>query len=122
MFVPHRFSSYVAHHLSLDLQRLLSIDKSNAAARHEIESLRETYGISETRTSTRNEPNDAMDIEDESDSEDFTHLGKGLACRYYNTRVTGCRKGTSCLFRHAPDSKSIRDELCVVLEGSSFMY
>ncbi len=53
----------------------------------------------------------AMEIEDGSDSEDFAHPGTGIACRYYNTSDTGCRNGKTCRFRHAPDSKSVRDEL-----------
>ncbi|KAJ3758825.1 hypothetical protein EV360DRAFT_43092 [Lentinula raphanica] len=48
-----------------------------------------------------------------SDSEDFRHKGKNkgdkLPCRYYNH--DGCRFGNSCRYKHAPDDRSIRDEL-----------
>ncbi|KAJ3825745.1 hypothetical protein F5880DRAFT_1550201 [Lentinula raphanica] len=48
-----------------------------------------------------------------SDSEDYKHKGKNkgtkLACRYYNH--DGCRFGNSCRYKHAPDDRSIRDEL-----------
>ncbi|TBU44822.1 TPR-like protein [Dichomitus squalens] len=94
-----------------DLQRLLSIDRSNVPARKEAENLREIHGISPTKTPATNDQDSALEIEDESDSEDFAHPGTGIACRYYNTRDTGCRNGKKCRFRHAPDPKSIRDEL-----------
>nr|VWO98387.1 Protein gmr [Ganoderma boninense] len=53
----------------------------------------------------------AVEIEDESDSEDFTHLGTVISCKYYNTREEGCCYGRRCRSRHAPDSNSVRDEL-----------
>ena len=58
-------------------------------------------------------PDRALEIEDESDSEDFAHAGNGTPCRFYNH--DGCRHGARCRFKHAPDSKSVRDELCVPL-------
>lgn len=54
----------------------------------------------------------ALDIPDESDSEDFCHSGNGTPCKYYNSK--GCRNGTRCRYSHAPDAKSVRDELYVV--------
>ncbi|KAG7453095.1 uncharacterized protein BT62DRAFT_959370 [Guyanagaster necrorhizus] len=44
-----------------------------------------------------------------SDSSDCHHIGNGIACRYYNHG--GCRRGESCAFSHAPDEKSVRDNL-----------
>ncbi|KAM5541571.1 hypothetical protein V8D89_004761 [Ganoderma adspersum] len=52
-----------------------------------------------------------MEVEDGSDSEDFAHTGIGLACKDYNTSDKGCRNGASCRSSHAPDLKSVRDEL-----------
>ncbi|KAJ4494355.1 hypothetical protein C8R41DRAFT_829828 [Lentinula lateritia] len=50
-----------------------------------------------------------------SDSEEHQHKGKGkgkgvkLPCRYYNHK--GCQFGKVCRYKHAPDDRSIRDEL-----------
>lgn len=46
---------------------------------------------------------------DESDSSDCNHFGNGVSCRFYNH--DGCTKGTDCRFSHAPDEKSVRDNL-----------
>ena len=51
------------------------------------------------------------DVEDEPDSEDFAHMSNGIVCRDYNTSDMGCRDGKACCFKHAPDSKSVQDEL-----------
>ncbi|KAK7460447.1 hypothetical protein VKT23_009169 [Stygiomarasmius scandens] len=40
--------------------------------------------------------------------DDLDHFGNRTACRFYNHN--GCNRGTACIFSHAPDSKSIRDE------------
>lgn len=45
----------------------------------------------------------------ESDSSDCSHKGNGISCRFYNHG--GCNRGTNCKFSHAPDEKSLRDEL-----------
>lgn len=55
---------------------------------------------------------DTLDLEDESDSEDYAHKGNGTPCRFYNRH--GCTHGARCRFTHAPDRKSVRDELCVL--------
>ena len=55
----------------------------------------------------------ALEIEDESDSEDFAHAGNGTPCKFYNRGA--CRHGPRCRFKHAPDRKSVRDELSVTL-------
>ena len=44
-----------------------------------------------------------------SDSSDFEHTGNGIPCRFYNH--DGCRNGPECKFKHAPDDRSIRDNL-----------
>ncbi|KAI0264870.1 hypothetical protein BC834DRAFT_1042072 [Gloeopeniophorella convolvens] len=40
---------------------------------------------------------------------DCRHVGNGKPCRAYNHG--GCAQGTQCKFSHAPDHKSVRDEL-----------
>ncbi|KAF8968516.1 hypothetical protein BDZ97DRAFT_1798841 [Flammula alnicola] len=52
---------------------------------------------------------DALEIASVSDSSDCNHVGNGVQCRFYNHE--GCARGTACLFSHAPDEKSVRDEL-----------
>ncbi|KAF9068046.1 hypothetical protein BDP27DRAFT_1295616 [Rhodocollybia butyracea] len=44
-----------------------------------------------------------------SDTEDHHHKGNKLPCRYYNHE--GCQFGKVCRYMHAPDNRSIRDEL-----------
>ncbi|PIL32503.1 transporter [Ganoderma sinense ZZ0214-1] len=93
-----------------DLEWLLTIDKFNTSALQE----RLTGSIDwpgDDLVRSKRDGDVAIEIEDESDSEDFAHPGTGIACRYYNTGETGCRNGKTCRFRHAPDSKSVRDEL-----------
>lgn len=53
---------------------------------------------------------DVLDNDDGySDSSDCVHVGKGVPCRFYNH--AGCVRGAECAFSHAPDERSIRDEL-----------
>ena len=94
---------------------MLTIDRSNQPAKAELKEVRramETIGSydwpGDDQLSKR--PVDsALEIEDESDSEDFAHTGNGTPCKFYNH--AGCRHGSRCRFKHAPDSKSVRDEL-----------
>ncbi|RDB22420.1 Serine/threonine-protein phosphatase 5 [Hypsizygus marmoreus] len=44
-----------------------------------------------------------------SDSSDCNHVGNGIPCRFYNH--DGCARGSDCIFSHAPDEKSVRDNL-----------
>ena len=44
-----------------------------------------------------------------SDSEDYTHDGYGVPCKHYNH--DGCRMGSKCSYKHAPDGRSVRDDL-----------
>lgn len=44
-----------------------------------------------------------------SESSEYEHEGNGTACRYLNHG--GCRHGSECLWKHAPDEKSVRDQL-----------
>ncbi|PPQ64038.1 hypothetical protein CVT24_008851 [Panaeolus cyanescens] len=52
---------------------------------------------------------DPLEIASVSDSSDCNHVGNGVPCRFYNH--DGCSRGTLCTFSHAPDEKSVRDEL-----------
>ncbi|KAI0264883.1 hypothetical protein BC834DRAFT_237374 [Gloeopeniophorella convolvens] len=52
---------------------------------------------------------DATELESISDSSDCQHEGNGEPCRSYNH--DGCSSGTQCVFSHAPDYNSVRDEL-----------
>lgn len=54
---------------------------------------------------------EALEIASVSDSSDCNHVGNGVQCRFYNHE--GCARGSACMFSHAPDEKSVRDELCV---------
>ncbi|KAH9474981.1 hypothetical protein JR316_0012080 [Psilocybe cubensis] len=52
---------------------------------------------------------DALEIAELSDSSDCHHVGNGVQCRFYNH--DGCSRGSACTFSHAPDEKSVRDDL-----------
>ncbi|PPQ87238.1 hypothetical protein CVT25_004088 [Psilocybe cyanescens] len=52
---------------------------------------------------------EALEIAELSDSSDCNHIGNGIQCRFYNH--DGCGRGTTCTFSHAPDEKSVRDDL-----------
>ncbi|KAL1942221.1 hypothetical protein VTO73DRAFT_6285 [Trametes versicolor] len=96
-----------------DLRRILAQESSNALALAEMESVliikRMVPG--EDRTEDHDLIEDVLDLEEESDSEDYKHKGNGTPCRFHNRR--GCTQGARCRFSHAPDAKSVRDELCV---------
>ena len=51
----------------------------------------------------------AEEYEAYSGSSDCEHEGNGTACRFYNHG--GCNRGKACRFSHAPDGKSVRDDL-----------
>ncbi|KAI0264884.1 hypothetical protein BC834DRAFT_237375 [Gloeopeniophorella convolvens] len=52
---------------------------------------------------------EAIELESLSDSSDCRHRDNDVPCRFYNH--DGCARGLQCAFSHAPDHKSIRDEL-----------
>lgn len=56
---------------------------------------------------------DALEIASVSDSSDCAHVGNGVQCRFYNHE--GCARSNACAFSHAPDEKSVRDDLCVLI-------
>ena len=105
---------------SVDIEFLLVLDPTNEVGRAEYETLRRLKSL---RASTSWPDDDefstpgwrktevALQIEEESDSEDATHVGDGKPCKFYNHAK--CRYGKHCRHAHACDSKSVRDELCV---------
>ncbi|GLB42978.1 putative zinc finger [Lyophyllum shimeji] len=52
---------------------------------------------------------DKLQLAEPSDSSDCNHVGNGVPCRFYNH--DGCARGAECEFSHAPDEKSVRDDL-----------
>ncbi|KAI9065693.1 hypothetical protein FKP32DRAFT_1674525 [Trametes sanguinea] len=95
-----------------DLQRILSLDPANASARSELEEIRRlrqiTPGIEGAPELDEIWDGMEFELEDESDSEDF-YDGNDVPCNHYNH--ARCARGTQCRFSHAPDRKSVRDEL-----------
>ncbi|KAI0660128.1 hypothetical protein C8Q70DRAFT_75804 [Cubamyces menziesii] len=101
-----------------DLQRLLQLDRSNQMARSELTAVRQAKAkecsydwpgdesLKDNKNATAEEP---LELEEESDSEDFKHMPNASPCKAYNH--DGCPQGTNCRFRHGPDGKSVRDEL-----------
>ncbi len=55
---------------------------------------------------------EALEVASVSDSSDCQHVGNGVPCRFYNHN--GCVLGTACAYSHAPDEKSVRDDLYVL--------
>ncbi|OSD02333.1 hypothetical protein PYCCODRAFT_1390492 [Trametes coccinea BRFM310] len=96
-----------------DLRRILAEDPTNASARSELAEvgrLRRIYPCEEGCPELDEVLDDVnVELEDESDSEDFRHTGNNVPCKHYNHN--GCTRGTQCRFSHAPDEKSVRDEL-----------
>jgi len=56
---------------------------------------------------------EALEVASVSDSSDCYQVGNGVPCWFYNR--TGCTRGTDCTYSHAPDEKSVRDDLYVIL-------
>lgn len=100
---------------STDLRCILAKDRSNASALAELDSVRalkRTKRSADLPGDEDDEPYvDVPDLEEASDSEDCTHAGNGAPCRPYNH--SGCTSGARCHHSHAPDKRSVRDELCV---------
>jgi hypothetical protein len=102
----------------LDFETVLQVDPNCHEARVELEIVRQLWMSGEGEetgngSSTDECPSlDAKKLEDlssQSDSSDYGHEGNGIPCRFYNH--DGCKKGNNCPFSHAPDEKSVRDEL-----------
>lgn len=98
----------------LDFRSVLRQDPSSAAAREELEKtiriVPQIRPIIPEDDEIHPEEDDPLDdIMTESDSSEFEHEGNGIPCRYNNH--SGCRHGSQCYFKHAPDDYSVRDEL-----------
>lgn len=52
-----------------------------------------------------------VDLAELSESEECAHVGNRVPCRYYNRKEGGCQRGLECGFMHAPDERSVRDNL-----------
>ncbi len=96
-----------------DLYGVLALDEKNDAALKELSEVQRLIDIDEEIDELDDEEHsllaEPLDVEVESDSEDASHTGNGTPCKFYNH--DGCRYGSSCRFKHAPDLKSVRDEL-----------
>lgn len=108
------------HHLILsltfqDLMYIVEQDRKNEAALKELDELRNLPDLDDDEIWPGDEemdfrfPQDAALLLEESDLEDSTHVGNGVQCKFYNR--AGCLMGSKCRFMHAPDERSVRDEL-----------
>ncbi|RPD52547.1 hypothetical protein L226DRAFT_496202 [Lentinus tigrinus ALCF2SS1-7] len=96
-----------------DLSILLDIDEQNEAASKEFIEVESRINVEDEIDELNHDEYDYMageplEVEVESDTEDM-HIGNGTPCKFYNHN--GCRHGNRCRFKHAPDSKSVRDDL-----------
>ncbi|TFY57503.1 hypothetical protein EVJ58_g6978 [Rhodofomes roseus] len=95
-----------------DFRSVLRQDPSSNIARTALE---ETLLLNHGRASSEGNPkeleeNDPLwEIMTESDSSEYKHEGNNTPCRYLNH--DGCNDGSQCRWKHAPDARSIRDEL-----------
>ncbi|KAF8876346.1 hypothetical protein BD779DRAFT_167670 [Infundibulicybe gibba] len=111
----------------IDFNTVLSLEKEHPEARNSLETLSilikassklGVHNISEEKAEqddpttdyTFPVPNsDKLELASRSDSSDCNHTGNGTPCRFYNH--DGCLRGAKCGFSHAPDEKSVRDDL-----------
>ncbi|TFY60955.1 hypothetical protein EVJ58_g4815 [Rhodofomes roseus] len=95
-----------------DFRSVLRQDPSSHVARSALE---ETLLLNHGRVPPegdpkRSEEHDPLwEIMTESDSSEYEHDGNGTPCRYLNH--DGCRHGSKCRWKHAPDTRSVRDEI-----------
>ncbi|RPD52546.1 hypothetical protein L226DRAFT_617797 [Lentinus tigrinus ALCF2SS1-7] len=97
-----------------DLQRVLFLNPLHESVRQEIESVRslkldedleEVYWPMDRLLIHE----DIVEVDEDSDSEDSIHTGSGVPCKFYNHG--GCLHSHRCSFMHAPDARSVRDDL-----------
>lgn len=114
----HQPDVYLHVHVHLlDFENVLKLDPNCNEARAELAIVRQLWESGEGdetgfSSSEDESPRPGYAPEDDgcvSDSSDYHHEGNGIPCRFYNHG--GCNKGTVCAFSHAPDGKSIRDDL-----------
>ena len=95
-----------------DFKAILRQDPSNATAQAALsETIQLNHGQAFDRPEqqTYESGNALWDTETTSDSSEYEHEGNGTPCRYLNHG--GCRHGAHCRWKHAPDERSVRDQL-----------
>ena len=95
-----------------DFASVLRLDPSSDAARTALaESVR--LNVSYERVDgglvESEEAEPLWEVLTESDSDEREHEGDGVAC--YGWDHDGCRGGGACPQKHAPDERSVRDQL-----------
>ena len=106
-----------------DFSKAVSLDSTHTNARTELQTVQSYLRTRLTQDWPEDEcdpgaDDEPLEGEDESDTEDFAHIGNGSPCKFYNGK--GCTRGKCCQFRHASDSRSVRDELYVPRLSYSF--
>ncbi|KZP09236.1 hypothetical protein FIBSPDRAFT_242463 [Athelia psychrophila] len=100
-----------------DFENVLRIDPQCHEARRELAIARELWEEGEgDETGFNTSEDEAPHPEanpDNDDSEDEHHIGRGakllVPCRFHNH--DGCNKGAACDYSHAPDNRSLQDDL-----------
>ncbi|KAF8646277.1 hypothetical protein AX16_007286 [Volvariella volvacea WC 439] len=103
---PDAFEEDVAKR---DLLRILELDPNHELAKEALEDLKDVKVPEDDDGQSLYGRLVTFDIQSESDTSDCHQVGNGVACRFYNRN--GCNRGSNCRFSHAPDERSIRDEL-----------
>lgn len=114
---PVTVTHYTCGNVGADLEVVVARDPSCTEARNELEAIAKfTYfeGIEHAYCSSDelkwpHYDGEAWDLLSDSDSEDCKHIGNGIPCRFYNRLE--CNRGENCAYSHAPDNKSVRDNL-----------
>ncbi|KAJ7107004.1 hypothetical protein C8R44DRAFT_858094 [Mycena epipterygia] len=104
----------------VDLETVLELSADNEAAQTALHELR--AGVPDTETAAETDTEDAtaewalpaidaekLEVDSGSDTSDANHTGNAVPCLFYNHQ--GCARGNDCKFSHAPDEKSVRDDL-----------
>lgn len=100
-----------------DLEVVVTRDPGCSEARNELEAIEKLTdsegdvgdGYSFDELNWPYYDGEAWDLLSDSDSEDCNHIGNGIPCRFYNRLE--CNRGENCAYSHAPDNKSVRDDL-----------
>lgn len=97
-----------------DLETVLKLSEDNEAAQTVLRELRAVSldeDAEDAKVDYENPPLEAdkLEVDSGSDTSDANHTGNAVPCLFYNHQ--GCARGTSCKFSHAPDEKSVRDDL-----------
>ncbi|KAJ7732367.1 hypothetical protein DFH07DRAFT_1065601 [Mycena maculata] len=108
----------------IDLETILKLSEENEAAQTALRELRAISLDEEADPEAEAEAEGAtvdvdyetpsleaekLEVDSGSDTSDAKHTGNAVPCLFYNHQ--GCARGNSCQFSHAPDEKSVRDDL-----------